>query len=71
MALNASEILGKLHTGIKKGTINNTTSVTDSSAAIAGWIVKNIYDVESFRGENRTVLLTAIAQACAHYKGDI
>jgi hypothetical protein len=71
MAINTAEIMGKMHTGIKKGKITNSTSTTDSQAAIAGWIIANIYDTESFKGENRAVLLTAIAQACALYKGDI
>jgi hypothetical protein len=71
VALNSSEILGALFKGVKNGKISNTTSSTDSAAAVAGWIVANVYDVERFKGENRTVLISAIAQAMAHYKGDI
>jgi hypothetical protein len=71
MPINNSEISGKLHTGIKKGKIANTTSKTDSAAAGAGWIIANIYDTESFKGENRIALLEAIAMFAALYKGDI
>lgn len=69
--VNSGEILGLLHRGVKNGKIANTTSTTDSAAAIAGWIVANVYDVERSKGENRLALINAIAQAMAHYKGDI
>ena len=71
MALNSAEVLGGLFTGIKQGKIANTTSSVNSAAAAAGWIVANIYDTERFKGENRALLISAIAQAMAHYKGDI
>jgi len=69
--VNQSEVLGQLHSLVKKGKVANTTSTTDSSAAIAGWIIANIYDTERFKGENRVPPLNAIAQAMAVYKGDI
>ncbi len=71
MAINVSEVLGSLHSGIKKGKIANTTSTVDSAAAGAGWIVANVYDTETRKGENRAALISAIAQFAAHYKGDI
>jgi hypothetical protein len=71
MAVNSSEVSGALHRGVKKGTIANTTSKTDSSAAVAGWIVANIYDTERAKGENRLALIDAIALALALYKGDV
>lgn len=71
MPINVSEIVGQLHTKIKKGAIANTTSKTDSQAAAPGWIVANIYDTERFRGENRLALIDAIATYAALYKGDI
>jgi hypothetical protein len=71
MAVNISEILGQMHGGVKKGSIANTASKTDSTAALAGWIVAKVYDTERFKGENRSALIEAIAQALAHYKGDI
>jgi len=71
MAVNSSEISGALHRGIKTGTIAKTTSKTDSTAAIAGWIVQNIHDTERYKGENRLALIDAIALALALYKGDV
>lgn len=69
--LNSSEILGQLHSLVKKGKVANTTSKTDSSAAIAGWIVANVYDTERSHGDNRLALIESIAHAMALYKGDI
>lgn len=71
MPVNLSELQGQMHRGIKTGKIANSTSITDSSAALAGWIVVNVYDTERTKGENRTALISAIAQALALYKGDI
>jgi len=71
MAVNISEIAGQLHRGVKSGKIANNTSKTDSVAALAGWIVANIYDTERFKGENRLALIDAISTALALYKGDV
>lgn len=65
MPLNQSEVLGQMFKAVKNGTTSATGTGTGSTS-LASFIVTNVYDTERNHGDNRTVLLAAIAQAVAH-----
>jgi len=67
-ALSVGEVCGLLYTAYKNNTINHTIGNSNDAA---NWIMKNVYDTESFKGEHRAVLLSLLQQAMAHAAGTI